>query len=119
MGSSYSENSRLEAHWTSHEGEVIKLLKETKPNLRGMCLEEDRFERASGKDCASWYFRVPAPPDFFLDASEVTLWFLLLLYDQKSGPLTHNPFRVSFPLWWNRQTIASLQELGQTTLSKQ
>lgn len=55
------------------KGEVIKLLKETKADLRGMSLDKDRFERASGKDCASWCFPVPTPPHFFLDGPEVTL----------------------------------------------
>lgn len=83
-----------------------------------MSLDEDRFERASGKDFASWYFPVPAPPHFFLDGPEVPLWFLLLLYDQKPGPLTRS-IPSQFSSLWCRQTIVSLQELGQTTLSKQ
>lgn len=64
-GGSYTENPELETHGTAREGEIIELLKETKPNLRGMCLEEDRLERASGKACASWCFQVPSPPPLF------------------------------------------------------
>lgn len=57
----------LETRGTAREGEIIELLKETKPNLSGMCLEEDRLERASGKDCTSWCFQVLSPPPLFLE----------------------------------------------------
>lgn len=82
-----------------------------------MCLEEDRFERASGKDCVSWYFQVPSPPPTF---SWVPLRWRCGFYSfsktSNQGVTQSTSCQLSSLV---EQTIASLQELGQTTLSEQ